>query len=104
MGKCEFYDQMKKSSILIDKRPNEEIENVRITADGEMGAVYGILANVITKLANHSEASLYACWCMVNAIRDEIAENDKNMEIIDKFIDDSVMDDEDSEGGLISED
>ena len=40
---------------------------------------------------------------MVNAIRDEIAENDKNMAIIARFEDERELYDDDSEGGLISE-
>ena len=99
MERCEFYDEMMKAGVLIDKRKNEELEKVRISTYGATGAVYGILAHAITNIANQSEASLYACWCMINAIRDEIAENDKNMAIIARYEDECELYDDDLEGG-----
>lgn len=104
MKRCKFYEEMMKAGVLIDKRPNEELEKVRLSTYGATGAVYGILAHAITNIANQSEESLYACWCMLNAIRDEIMEDDKNMTIIARFEDETELYDDDSEGGLISED
>lgn len=98
-----FQTQMKEAGVLIKKRPNEDVDKVGIITNGATGAVYGIIAYAINHIANQSEASLYACWCMVNAIRDEIAENDKNMAIIARFEDEHELYDDDSEGGLISE-
>ena len=98
-----FKDKMKKAGILIKKRPNEDIDKLGVITDGATSAVYGILANAINHIANQSEASLYACWCMINAIRDEITESDKNMAIIARYEDEHELYDDDSEGGLISE-
>ena len=128
MERCEFYDEMMKAGVLIDKHQNEDLEKVRISAYGAIGAVYGVLAHAITNIANQSESSLYSCWCMVNAIRDEIMENPDDMAIIARFEDEADLKaqedyedlerttwetqdlrtfaemSEDSEGGLISED
>ena len=98
-----FQNQMKEAGVLIKKRPNEDTDKISIITNGATGAIYGILAYAINQIANQSEASLYDCWCMVNAIRDEIAENDKNMAIIARFEDERELYDDDSEGGLISE-
>ena len=98
-----FEDQMKEAGLLIKKRPNEEMEKIGIITDGAVGAVYGILSCAISHIANQSEASLYACWCMINAIRDEITENEKDMAIIARYEDECELYDDDSEGGLISE-
>lgn len=97
MKKSELREQIKDAEILIKKSKGNDEFHMDIIAKGSVGAVACSIGKALADLANSSEETYKAVYCLCKGIVAEMEDPDGTPDPSE------VFEDEDSEGGIICE-